>query len=146
MQSMAKAAAPTGLTHVVPALRVRDLTAALAWYGVLGFAPVWTHQYAPQLPRVARVVCDRVALLLTEHAGDCAFGGLVYFYGENLTDLTQRLHAAGVAPARAMGHFISPDFLDLLLVDPDGNRLIFIEQDPKPAPSADPCFKETPTP
>jgi catechol 2,3-dioxygenase-like lactoylglutathione lyase family enzyme/ketosteroid isomerase-like protein len=112
--------------RVVPALRVRSYEASTRFYAKLGFEERWRHQFASNLPVFASMTRDDMQLFLTEHAGDCQFGGLVHFYVEDVDACHAEFCAAGVAVSQPPGNSLGPDIRDMLVVDPDGNRLSFI--------------------
>jgi len=114
------------MQHVVPALRVRSYAASKAFYARLGFSEQWTHQFEPGFPVFASIVRDGMQLFLTEHTGDCAFGGLVHFYVSDVDACHAQFCQQSVPIERAPGHGLGADIRDMLVLDPDGNRLIFI--------------------
>ena len=62
----------------------------------------------------------------TEHAGDCQFGGLVHFYVSDVDLCYTQFRARGVPIREPPSNSLGPDIRDMLVVDPDGNRLSFI--------------------
>ena len=114
------------MQRVVPALRVKSYADAKAFYERLGFKEQWTHQFEPTLPVFASVALDGMEVFLTEHAGDCRFGGLVHFYLPDVDALYREFVEREVAVAQRPGNSLGPDMRDMLVVDPDGNRLSFI--------------------
>ena len=65
-------------------------------------------------------------LFLTEHAGDCQFGGLVHFYVSNVDLCYKQFCDEGVPIAEPPSNSLGPETHDMLVIDPDGNRLSFI--------------------
>jgi catechol 2,3-dioxygenase-like lactoylglutathione lyase family enzyme len=114
------------MQHVVPALRVRSYAASSAFYQKLGFKETWKHQFEPGLPVFASVAREGMELFLTEHTGDCQFGGLVHFYLPDVDAWYAVLQERGVPVSQPPGNSLGPDTRDMLVVDPDGNRLSFI--------------------
>jgi catechol 2,3-dioxygenase-like lactoylglutathione lyase family enzyme len=114
------------MQQVVPALRVRSYQASSVFYGKLGFKEQWKHQFLPNLPVFACVARDGMEVYLTEHAGDCQFGGLVHFYVPNVDECFAQFEQQGVPVAEPPGNSLGPDLRDMLVVDPDGNRLSFL--------------------
>lgn len=112
--------------QVVPALRVRRYASSRDFYAKLGFSEQWTHQFEPGFPVFASIVREGMQIFLTEHTGDCAFGGLVHFYVADVDACYAEFMRQGVAVASAPGHSLGEDLRDMLIVDTDGNRLIFI--------------------
>ena len=114
------------MQKVVPALRVKSYADAKAFYEQLGFEEQWRHQFKPHLPVFASVARDGMEVFLTEHAGDCEFGGLVHFYVPDVDGLYRQFVKREVAIAQRPGNSLGPDTRDMVVVDPDGNRLSFI--------------------
>ena len=114
------------MQNVIPALRVRSYAASLAFYSKLGFAEKWRHQFQPKLPVFASIARDDMELFLTEHAGDCAFGGLVHFYVQDVDLCYRQFRERAVPIAQPPSNSLGPDTRDMLVVDPDGNRLSFL--------------------
>jgi catechol 2,3-dioxygenase-like lactoylglutathione lyase family enzyme len=101
--------------EVVPVLRVEDATRAVAWYGRLGFAKEWEHQFEPGFPLFVSVARGKVRLYLSEHEGDARPDTLIHLY---VTDID--------AVADEFGVTVDDEGLagrECALVDPDGNRL-----------------------
>ena len=67
-------------------------------------------------------------LFLTEHKDDCEFGGLVHFYVSDVDLCYRQFLERGVAIGEPASNSLGPDTRDMLVVDPDGNRLSFITQ------------------
>ena len=91
------------MQRVVPALRIKSFKASIAFYEMLGFKEQWRHQFEPGFPIFASIAREGMEIYLTEHTGDCQFGGLVHFSVENVDDvmwsfndeeLTSRSHRA----------------------------------------------------
>ncbi len=99
------------MQQVVPALRVRSYEASSAFYGKLGFASI------------AR---DRMEIYLTQHSGDCQCGGLVHFYVANVDECYAEFQQRGIPIKEPPRNSLGPDLRDMLVVDPDGNRLSFL--------------------
>lgn len=114
------------MQRVVPALRVNSYTDALLFYERLGFREKWTHQFDAGLPVFACIALNDMELNLTEHSGDCSFGGLVHFYVDDVDALHREFHENKVAIEHPPASPLGPDIRDMLVVDPDGNRLSFL--------------------
>jgi catechol 2,3-dioxygenase-like lactoylglutathione lyase family enzyme len=111
---------------VVPALRVRSYEASRDSYEKLGFTEKWKHQFEPGLPVFASMVPDEMEIFLTEHAGDCQFGGLVHFYVPDVDQCYAELKTRHVPISQPPSNSLWDDTRDMLIVDPDGNRLSFL--------------------
>ena len=71
---------------------------------------------------------------LTEHTGDCQFGGLVHFYVPNVDECLAEFSERGIPVSEPPSNSLGPDIRDMLVLDPDGNRLSFITR-PQRTPS-----------
>jgi catechol 2,3-dioxygenase-like lactoylglutathione lyase family enzyme len=101
--------------EVVPVLYVEDAARAVAWYGRLGFAKEWEHQFEPGFPWFLSVARGEVRLYLSEHQGDARPDTLIHLYVKDVDDV-----------AAEFGVVVDEDGLagrEVALVDPDGNRL-----------------------
>jgi catechol 2,3-dioxygenase-like lactoylglutathione lyase family enzyme len=107
-------------------MRVRSYEASSAFYAKLGFVEQWKHQFEPGLPVFASVAREGLEVFLTEHSGDCQFGGLVHFYVADVDACHAEFRRRGVPIAEPPSNSLGPDLRDMLVVDPDGNRLIFL--------------------
>ena len=114
------------MQRVVPALRIRAYEAARTFYAQMGFTEQWTHQFEPGLPVFASVSREGMEIFLTEHHGDCQYGALVHFYVDDVDELYAEFDKSGVAVSEPPGNSLGLDLRDMLVVDPDGNRLIFL--------------------
>ncbi|WNG21631.1 VOC family protein [Cystobacter fuscus] len=110
---------------VIPQLRMRHADTTLPFYvRGLGFVIDWQHRFEPGLPLFAQLTRDGQTIFLTEHSGDCEVGGAVYFIVEDVDALHRAFSAAGV-PIEQPPHDTEWETREMLLVDPDGNRLRF---------------------
>ncbi len=114
------------MQRVIPALRVSSYSKALGFYSQLGFEERWTHQFNNGLPIFASIVCDGMEINLTEHTGDCSFGGLVHFYVDDVDACYEKFRRNGVPIKQAPKDSLGPDIRDMLVIDLDGNRLSFL--------------------
>ena len=101
-------------TDVIPILRVRDATVAVAWYRRLGFEQVFEHRFEPGLPAYVGLRREGAQLHLSEHTGDAPPYGLVYIWVDAIDEIAAEF---GVAIGE------EPWAREPQLVDPDGNRL-----------------------
>ena len=112
------------MIEVLPILRVRDARASASFYGHLGFALEWEHQFEPGFPLFVAVRADDggARVFLSEHLGDATPDTLVYMYVDDVDALYGRLQDAGVGvhqPPEDMPWGVR----EFSLSDPDGNRL-----------------------
>ncbi|MCA1840908.1 MAG: glyoxalase superfamily protein [Actinomycetota bacterium] len=114
------------MQRVIPALRVQSYEVSKAFYGKLGFEEKWKHQFEPNLPVFASVARGDMELFLTEHTEDCQFGGLVHFYVSDVDTCYNQFREEGVPIDHPPSNSLGPDVRDMVVVDPDGNRLSFI--------------------
>lgn len=114
------------MQQVVPALRIRSYEASRAFYGKLGFKEQWTHQFEPGLPIFASLAREGMEIFLTEHTGDCQYGGLVHFYVPDVDGCHAEFQQRGVPVKEPPSNSLGPEIRDMLVVDPDGNRLSFL--------------------
>lgn len=113
------------IQQVFPQLRVSVWEQARRFYvDGLGFQVDWTHQFAPGMPVFAQVSREGRALFLTEHAGDCQFGGAAYIVLDNLDAFYQEVVQRGVVQPEPPEE--TPwGRREMTLKDPDGNTLRF---------------------
>jgi catechol 2,3-dioxygenase-like lactoylglutathione lyase family enzyme len=102
------------MTIAVPILRVTDVERALGWWGRLGFAEEFRHQFEADLPRFVGIRRDECLIYLSEHQGDASAPGLIYLWLDNVD-----------AVAAEFGATIDdmPWARDCEITDPDGNRV-----------------------
>jgi catechol 2,3-dioxygenase-like lactoylglutathione lyase family enzyme len=90
----------------------------------LGLTVDWEHRFEPGFPVFAQLTRDGLSLFLTEHAGDCQVGGAAYIVVDDLDGFFREICARGVKPAEPPED--APwGTREMLVVDPDGNRLRF---------------------
>lgn len=114
------------MQRVVPALRIKTYSASGPFYTQLGFKEQWTHQFADGMPIFASIARDGMEIYLTEHTGDCQFGGLIHFYVPDVDALYEEFRARDVPIHQPPSNSLGPDLRDMVLVDPDANRLSFL--------------------
>ncbi len=108
-----------------PIFRIFDIEKAKEFYlGFLGFTFDWEHRFEPGFPLFAQLTRDGQTIFLTEHSGDCEVGGAVYFIVEDVDALHRAFSAASV-PIEQPPHDTEWGSREMLLRDPDGNRLRF---------------------
>ena len=114
------------MQRVIPALRVASFAKSMEFYSRLGFVKEWEHRFEPGFPVYASITRDGMEINLTEHTGDCQFGGLVLFYIPDVDHYHQQLLANGVTVPEPPANNLGPDLRDMVVIDPDGNRLCFL--------------------
>ncbi len=115
-------------SNVTPILRVLDESKAKAFYvDCLGFRIDWEHR--AEGPLYMQVSLGDVLLHLSEHSGDAVAGAAVKLHTDDIEEYVKQLVARDLPPAVAEqypGVVEQPwGSLDMLLIDPFGNRLIF---------------------
>lgn len=111
--------------NVIPVLRTTNAASSFVFYTQgLGFKIEWEYRHEPGFPVFAQLTREGQSIFLTEHADDCQVGGAVHFYVADV-DACDRAF-------KATGHIHSDPprdtawkTRDILVVDPDGNRLTF---------------------
>ncbi len=123
---------------VTPQLRITDAKRSLAFYvDGLGFKVDWEHQFEPGLPLFMQLTRANQSIFLTEHAGDCSVGGAVYFVVPDVDACYQEFTSRGISPSEAPED--APwGAREMMLVDPDGNRLRFASRKNPYAPAERP--------
>lgn len=113
---------------VIPQLRITDAGRSLAFYlDGLGFVVDWKHQFEPGLPLFVQISRSGQTVFLTEHAGDCAVGGAVYFIVADARTCCDEFLCNGITPIHPPEN--TPwGTCEFVLADPDGNRLRFASQ------------------
>jgi catechol 2,3-dioxygenase-like lactoylglutathione lyase family enzyme len=111
--------------QVVPALRITDEAVSRAFYvDRLGFQVEWEHRFQPDFPVFLRITRDGMTVFLTQHRDDCPPGALVHFYVADVDAWYTEFLSRGVAIHSPPSEDI-PGLRDMLVVDPDGNKLRF---------------------
>lgn len=114
------------MQQVVPALRIRSHEASSVFYAKLGFKEQWRHQFEAGLPVFASVARDGMEMFHTEHVGDCQFGALMHFYELDVDECYSQFRQRGVLIEKPPSNSLGPELRDMLVVDPDVNRLSFL--------------------
>ncbi|RQP21404.1 bleomycin resistance protein [Piscinibacter terrae] len=113
---------------VIPQLRITDARRSLEFYvRGLGFTVDWEHQFEPGFPLFMQLTRSDQTIFLTEHTGDCEVGGAVYFVVPDVDDCFAEFSSRGVLPVERPAN--TPwDTREMVLRDPDGNRLRFASE------------------
>ena len=102
--------------ELVPILRVKSAETAAQWYSRLGFVLEGVHRFEPGMPAYAFLKRGPTTIHLSEHRGDAPRRGVVYWYVDR--GMLEVFAAEfGVTIER------QPWCDEVLLTDPDGNRL-----------------------
>lgn len=108
---------------VIPALRIGDYERAKGFYlDGLGFSLDWEHRFEPGFPVFVQITREGMTIYLTQHRGDCAPGGLVHFFVDDVDALHAEFVGRGVPIDQPPGDNL-PGIRDMQIIDPDGNKL-----------------------
>ena len=112
---------------VTPQLRSTNWPRTRAFYvDGLGFRVEWQHQFDPGLPVFAALALDGRTLFLTEHTGDCEPGGAAYIVVDDVDALYAQIRSR--VPVDEPPEEAPWGVREMLVIDPDGNRLRFANQ------------------
>ena len=119
-------------TKIIPILRILDEAKAIDFYvDFLGFTLDWGNRSSGAL--FMQVSLDECVLHLSEHSGDACAGAAIKLHTNNIEEYVEQLMARKYPPGVAEqcpGVEVQPwGSLDMVLVDPFGNRLIFTNAD-----------------
>ncbi len=115
---------------VIPQLRTTNANRSLQFYEHgLGFTIDWKHQFEPGFPLFIQLTRNGQSVFLTEHAGDCDVGGAVYFVIPDVDRCFTEFTSQSVVPT-ALPADTPWGTREMLLADPDGNRLRFASDAP----------------
>ncbi|WP_426802501.1 bleomycin resistance protein [Xanthomonas campestris] len=113
---------------VTPVLRVTSASASFPFYVQgLGFTVDWEYRHEPDFPVFAQLTRGDQTIFLTEHADDCQVGGAVYFAVPDVDECNQAFQAAELVQSGAP-HNTAWKTREILVTDPDGNRLTFFTE------------------
>ncbi|MFN4315350.1 MAG: glyoxalase superfamily protein [Chitinophagaceae bacterium] len=116
-------------TEVVPILRIFDKTKTIEFYiDWLGFTIDWEHRFEENLPLYMQVSKAGIILHLSEHHGDTVPGGKVYITCEGLREFHKQLLDKNYSYNRPGLEMASWGTLEMTVIDPFGNKLLFTEK------------------
>lgn len=112
------------MQKVYPTLRITDYKKSKSFYiDGLGFQiDGEEHRFAPHLPVFMTITRDGLSIYLSQHAGDCQAGGLVYLYVSDVDAFYKDIISRGVKTESPPEDF-EGRIRDFRVVDPDGNKL-----------------------
>jgi hypothetical protein len=119
-------------TKIIPLLRSLDEAKTKEFYiDFLGFKLDWANRSTGAL--FMQVSLDECVLHLSEHSGDARPGAAIKLHTDNIEAYVEQLVAKEYPPGVAeQGPGVTEQpwgSLDMVLVDPSGNRLIFTNAD-----------------
>jgi len=113
------------MQNVYPTLRITNYEKSKAFYvDGLGFQIEGEHRFAPHLPVFITISRDGLSLYLSQHAGDCQAGGLVFLYVPDVDALYEEITGRGIK-AQCPPEDFEGRIRDFRVIDPDGNKLDF---------------------
>ena len=69
------------MQKVIPVFHITDYSKSLAFYvDNLGFEVDWQHVFEAGFPVFAQITKEDMTIYLSEHKEDCAVGGLIYLF------------------------------------------------------------------
>jgi catechol 2,3-dioxygenase-like lactoylglutathione lyase family enzyme len=118
------------MQHVIPALRITDYDESLDFYvRRLGFNIDWEHRFDAGYPVFMQISKFGIQIYLSEHAGDCSVGGLVYFYVPDVDVWYEHCVNSGI-----VANYIPVNQewgnRDFRITDPDGNKICIATRTP----------------
>ncbi len=110
---------------VVPQFRITDARRSRAFYvDGLGFRVDWEHRFEPGFPVFMQLTRAGQSLFLTEHEGDCKVGGAAYLVVPDVDACHNQFVARGIVATEPPAD--TPwGPREMVVTDPDGNRLRF---------------------
>jgi len=113
---------------VTPQFRITDARRSTPFYvDGLGFKIDWEHRFEPGFPVFMSLTRAGQTIFLTEHAGDCKVGGAAYFVVPDVDACYEEFASRGVVPTETPEDK-SWGPREMVVTDPDGNRLRFASQ------------------
>ena len=111
----------------IPILRSFDEAKAKEFYAeFLGFKVDWEHRFEPGLPLYMQVSKDACLIHISEHHGDASPGSSLRIQTDELDAYQQSLLAKRYKNARPGIQEQPWGFREMSIMDPFGNRLIFV--------------------
>ncbi|HEY0008765.1 MAG TPA: glyoxalase superfamily protein [Tepidisphaeraceae bacterium] len=111
------------MQRTIPVLRIEDYETAKSHYvDWLGFAIDWEFRFGAGFPVYMQISRDGLLLHLTEHKGDCDFGGLVHVDVDDIDALWREWNAK--RPEFDKRPELAPwNAMVMRIGDPFGNKL-----------------------
>jgi len=109
--------------HVFPTLRITDYEDSTDFYiRRLGFNIDWEHKFDAEFPVFMQISKFGLTIYLSEHAGDCSVGGLIYLYVPDVDGWYRHCINRGLVANHPPSDqpWGSRDFR---ITDPDGNQI-----------------------
>lgn len=133
----AAAASGPNFKHVIPILRIFDVTKAYEFYrDFLGLNVDWEHRFDDNMPLYAQVSRGGLKLHLSEHHGDASPGSTVFVWMRGISALHSELLAKAYRYNKPGLEEAPWDAKVLHVHDPFGNRIRFSEPNDADDPRA----------
>ncbi|MCM3709601.1 glyoxalase superfamily protein [Sporosarcina luteola] len=114
---------------ITPIFRIFDIGKALAFYvDYLGFQMDWQHQFAENMPFYFQISKNKTVLHLSEHHGDASPGSAIRIKMEDVRGYHAYLSEKDYCFANPGIENTPWGTLELRLIDPFSNRIIFYEE------------------
>ncbi len=118
----------TAFERTIPVFRIYALDKALEFYvGFLGFTVDWEHRFEPDGPVYMQVSRDGLAIRLSEHHGDGTPGSIVCVATRGVRALHRELNDKKYRHNRPGLDERDWGSLEVTVIDPFNNRIIFSE-------------------
>lgn len=112
----------------IPILRIFDIEKAKKFYiDYLGFHMEWEHRFEEDFPIYMQISLSGCTIHLSEHHGDCSPGAAVRIEATGLEEYVSSLKKKGYKYLNPKLGKTPWQTLELELLDPFGNRIIFCQ-------------------
>ncbi|MBU5442741.1 VOC family protein [Paenibacillus sp. MSJ-34] len=117
------------MSSVIPILRIFDEGKAKEFYlRFLPFTLDWEHRFEANLPLYMQISFQDCILHLSEHHGDCCPGSAIRIQVDNIEELHRTMISREYPFARPGIETTPWDTLELCVIDPFGNRILFYQE------------------
>ena len=111
-----------------PILRIFNGKMAQEFYvDYLGFTVNWEHRFGENMPLYMEVSNGGCVIHLSEHNGDCSPGAAIRIEVDDIRGLHTILHSKQYSNARPGLESTPWGTIELTVIDPFHNRLVFFE-------------------
>ena len=116
------------LSTVTPVFRIFDETMAREFYvDFLGFSVDWEHRFGDDYPLYMGISRNDCRIHLSEHHGDATPGAAVRISTDDVQVYNRELLGKGYKYAKPGVESTPWETLEMIVIDPFGNRLTFYE-------------------
>ncbi|EOQ29135.1 glyoxalase superfamily protein [Bacillus cereus group sp. RP37] len=114
---------------ITPIFRIFDVEKAKLFYlDFLGFKMDWEHRYEEHMPLYMQISLHDAVIHLSEHHGDASPGGAIRVKIEDLKSYYAILSSKDYAYSKPDIESTPWDTMELTVIDPFSNRIIFYEE------------------